>query len=519
MPALNINGQRVNVPDSFSQMSPEEQHQTVDGIAQKLKLQPKEKAVAPAGSSIDSAMETAGRLASDAVEPFTSYPETYKQMRNEGADQVSRGVDQLKSGDVMHGAANVGLGALGFTASPINAAIHNVAGRPIERATGIPAAITDTAVSLALPVPKGMPRGAGTAAKAAEKAPTIEALDAAAKAGFQHPEVASLSVKPKAIQDWSDAFKASLTDAGLDENLAPKTWAILRGADKAAPSSAVVTGNNLQSLRRTFGRAAGTPDPSEKLAASKAIEALDKLIEGGITPEMVLRGDPSLVASVWADARGNYAAARRAERLNEAVGKAELQAAGAGSGANIDNATRQQLKSILNNPKARRGYSGEELKMMHQIVKGSYTGDAARAIGNMLGGGGGIGTLAAGATGASAGAATHGPIGAAVGAMLPVVGFVAKKIANAITDKNVAKLNELVRARSPLATQMVRPMQKWDEAVTQYQTSKTPRNVAKLMLASRNLATNLKDAGIVTSAENLIASLQGPVNDSASDKK
>lgn len=101
-------------------------------------------------------------LADKALQPFTTWPETYKKMRNEAQDQMSRGVDQLShpkgAMDVAKGVANVGSGAVGFVASPVNAAIDTVAGKPIEENTGIPAAYTDFAASLALPIPKRLPR-------------------------------------------------------------------------------------------------------------------------------------------------------------------------------------------------------------------------------------------------------------------------------------------------------------------------------------------------------------------------
>jgi len=97
-----------------------------------------------------------------ALQPITSYPETYSKMNREAQDQVSRGVGQLSHPegalDVAKGAANVGLGSLGFVTSPINAAIDTVVGKPIEENTGIPAGYTDFAASLALPMPKRLPR-------------------------------------------------------------------------------------------------------------------------------------------------------------------------------------------------------------------------------------------------------------------------------------------------------------------------------------------------------------------------
>jgi hypothetical protein len=97
-----------------------------------------------------------------ALQPFTTYPETYSKMNRESRDQMSRGVEQLRhpegAMDVAKGAVNLAAGAGGFVTSPINAAIDTVAGKPIEENTGVPAAYTDFAASLALPVPKSIPR-------------------------------------------------------------------------------------------------------------------------------------------------------------------------------------------------------------------------------------------------------------------------------------------------------------------------------------------------------------------------
>ncbi len=98
----------------------------------------------------------------DAVEPFTSYPETYSKMNKEARDQMSHGVDQISGDggawDKVKGAGNVGLGALNYVTSPINAGIHSVVGRPIERVTGIPSEYTDFVASLLLPTPKKVPQ-------------------------------------------------------------------------------------------------------------------------------------------------------------------------------------------------------------------------------------------------------------------------------------------------------------------------------------------------------------------------
>lgn len=115
-------------------------------------------------------LETAGKYFEKAVQPITDYPETSSRMNKEARDQMSRGVDQIMHpGDltsregtglssVLTGAANVGLGAAGFVGSPFAAALETVVGKPIEENTGIPKEYTDFAASMALPMPKSLPR-------------------------------------------------------------------------------------------------------------------------------------------------------------------------------------------------------------------------------------------------------------------------------------------------------------------------------------------------------------------------
>jgi hypothetical protein len=97
-----------------------------------------------------------------AIEPITSYPETYGQMRREAQEQMGRGVEQISGAfekpslsegawEAAKGAANIGFGGLGFTASPISAAYRTLLGKPIEEITGVPKEYTEFAASLATP--------------------------------------------------------------------------------------------------------------------------------------------------------------------------------------------------------------------------------------------------------------------------------------------------------------------------------------------------------------------------------
>jgi len=149
------------------------------------------------------------------------------------------------------------------------------------------------------------------------------------------------------------------------------------------------------------------------------------------------------LSKVAGEARGNWSAKKRAETIQDALEKAERQAGSAHSGANTDNAIRQQIKSIRNNPKKSRGYTEEELAKMDEIIHGSTGGNVLRTGGNLLGGGGGLGA----ALTAGGGALAAGPLGAAA----PLVGYGLKQAGAASTRRQVDELLEMIRRRSPVA--------------------------------------------------------------------
>lgn len=91
------------------------------------------------------------------------------------------------------------------------------------------------------------------------------------------------------------------------------------------------------------------------------------------------------------------------------------------------------------------------------MVQGGRGRNTARYIGNLFGGGGGIGQYVTGTApvvGGSLGFGVGGPTGAGVGAALgavPVVtGAVAKSVANALARRDLRAADELLRKRSPL---------------------------------------------------------------------
>jgi hypothetical protein len=324
-------------------------------------------------------------------------------------------------------------------------------------------------------------------------APTIPELKAAAKVGYESPEVAAVNIKSQAITDFADKTSLELNNLGIDDILAPKTFGLLSRLQKA-PGGSTITGANIQTARKAFGNAAGSPDPTERLAAKTVIDKLDELLPN-LSSKDVISGDVGAAAKILEEARGNYSAAKRAESIDNKTIQAELRAAAANSGQNVANTVRQRMADILLKPKEQRGFSENELSQMEEIVRGSKSGNALRAAGNLLGGGGGLGAAVSAGIG---GLVTGGP-----GAVAPVVGFGLKQLSNRLTLKQTERLSEAIRMRAPLASSA----SKFDEAFANFHEAKTPKAYAGVVIAARNLASNLEDPSLKASISSLLRDL------------
>lgn len=361
----------------------------------------------------------------------------------------------------------------------------------------------------------GLAAGAPTArpglvaAPRTRPAPTVEALKNAATEGYQAPEVTGVELRAQSLTNLAERVRSELNASGLDENLAPKTFGIL-GKASSAPEGATVTGQNIESLRRTLGNAAGSVDATERKAAQSALTALDDFYKS-VPAGDVLAGDTGQAAATIGEARANYGAAARAEKIDRKITQAELRAASANSGQNVTNTLRARIADILIDPKQRRGYSAVELAAMERIVRGTKTSNTLRNAGNLLGGGGGLGSIVTAGVGA---AATGG-----WGAGLPVLGYALKKLGNALTNRQIDQLSEIIRSRSPLAGRVGGPVVEWSKAARAAEMQPSARTISSLTLASRNLSNNLKDAGITIAPDDLLRSLQGPVRAPAEDEQ
>ncbi len=276
-------------------------------------------------------------------------------------------------------------------------------------------------------------------------APTADALGDAASAAYKHPTVAALELNPSSMKFASSQITSGLNSKGFRELTAPQTYGLVKELEKPLGTTGRVA--DIQSVRTALGKVAGNfNNLTEQAAANKAIRGIDDYL-AKLKPFDVAAGDAKAAASILNDAKANYAAKMRTTKLDNAEYRAELNTASAHSGGNINNATRQALKSILISPSKRRGFSAEEIAQMEKVVKGTATANVMRAVGKLLSIKGFLGAHIA--AGSAATAPFTGGLSLA-GLAIPAAGQVAKLIGNRSTANAIMRLDEMTAMRSPL---------------------------------------------------------------------
>lgn len=453
---------------------------------------------------------------------WSSYvPKAISDIPTEIGNAASENIDAIKKGLLPNGQGDQGqiehlmntgkaIAAVpGLIASPLTGAARSLIGHPMadaEHAVGTvinpevaahddPAKMyetakgdTDLAMS-ALAANKGAPPISATPKpiRAIEGPSTKELFDAADK-NYSNARGYGVEIQKQPVHDLADSIFTELHSEGYRDYLAPKTYRAVDELKNTAGQNVEIA--DVEGVRRALNKAAA--DPAERDSARRAIGAIDKYVstldpnDVAVNPHFTQK-----VAEEAQNARANYAAAKRSEAIDAVEKKAERQTNSAGSGTNIDNATRQKIKEVLNNPKKLRGFSKDEVGLMEKIVQGGPVSNVARLLGKFAPSG-----VVSGALSAGAGFAAHGPMGAVA---LPAAGYAAKKFADAATLRALAQLKNHVRLRSPLGRQA--------QINAAAQSALAPQSQPLLLPGAANVAGQIQSP----LSRLYIPSLQGPV--------
>lgn len=357
------------------------------------------------------------------------------------AEEYARSV-----GAFLPSAAFGGGGALARAANVVVPAVTSETAGQLTKGTALePAARVSTALAT----------GKITAPKAAEAAiPAIEDVKAAARAGYQAPEVAAVQIKPSAVAGLAAQIENDLTRAGFrpTSKSASDTFAEVRdlrppqGVQSVSVADLDTARKALSNLSREVD-AVGKPT-AEAVAAGKAVGHIDNFLPN-LNQADLLAGDAAQANSILSAARGNWKSAKQAELAATKMENARIQAASTYGGGNINNALRQAYRPLeVNNYAKTSNWSPAAQSALQDVVEGALFRNAMRDIGRSAPTGPvNIGMhLAAGAPTAFATGGASIPVSLGVGAAT----YLAKKLGEAGTKKAAQRLTQTLLKESPL---------------------------------------------------------------------
>lgn len=287
--------------------------------------------------------------------------------------------------------------------------------------------------------------------QAAKAVPSGEELLQAGSRGFQAVNNSDAVINPSSVEMMAKDLRAGLISEGYHPTLGSQ-GGIFKTIDRLEElgGKSGVTPRDLEVIRKNLVAEKTNLDRSTAAAARKATDDFMSRYAGMGEGDLLSGSNPFPTLK---DAVGNWAAGKRSAAVTGKRDLAELNAGTAGSGANEDNALRQAMKQLArpvnntNTPVAKRlGFNDQEVASIKDVAMGTTVGNTARWLGKAAPTG-----IVSGAGAAGIGGFAAGPVGAVA---LPASGYVAKKIGDLSTKRQVAALDSLVRSRSPLAMEV-----------------------------------------------------------------
>lgn len=331
------------------------------------------------------------------------------------------------------------------------------------------------------PVPGATPPIAPKTSSAEAARVATKDLKAAATAAYKRADESGVVFRPEGVSRVLKEAEEALAEFGYDPTLHPKAARALERLAKSSDEN--VTFKGMDVIRKVAGQASKSIDPSDRAAARIVVEKIDDLMMSPRIGETLAGGGDDAAAAIK-EARGLWSRMRKTELIEEAITKAKDRAASTGSGGNENNAIRQNLRRLLDNPRTRRMFSKEEQEAIRSVVRGTTSMNAARAVGKLSPETGGLTAhLTTGQLGAGGAAAlmTGNPLIAIPAVVMPTVGFVAKRMADRGMNKSVDRLVTMVSSG-----QQIPVVKNWFDAVSKSQAgggSQTTLRTSALYLA------------------------------------
>lgn len=270
------------------------------------------------------------------------------------------------------------------------------------------------------------------AAPAAQAVPSIADLKSAANAAYDRVDNAGHIISDTSYDKMVSDLKDTLASEGIDKTLHPNALAAYNRLEEAQGQP--ITFKGLDTLRKVAGDAIGasTMNKADQRLGYTIQNHIDDFVNDLKPTDLLGATDPQQTISDLSEARGLWSRASQAQTIQNQIDKAGIKASANYSQSGMENALRQQFKSLALNDKAMSRLSPEVQDAVKAVAKGSPVGNVLRAVGKYAPHGP-VATTA----GLGLGYMLGGPMGATEGGMaslaVPMAGEMARSGATAMT--------------------------------------------------------------------------------------
>lgn len=275
------------------------------------------------------------------------------------------------------------------------------------------------------------PGGVARLSKRPPKSPSMDVLRTERDAAYRAADKAGVSYSPQQYDKMLTDLVAEVRGQNISPTRHQAAYSFITdmiGRRNGKP----MTLTELDQLRQEVRRDLITPsygNPEREADAhfgEEIISAIDDLINSNATGSQAMQA-----------ARAAHSRLRKSEIIQDALIKARRRAESTGSGGNINNAIRQNIRAILDSPKKSKAFSKQELAAMESLVKQGKIENLLRLIGKLSPSGNGL--MAALGIGGTA-------LNPAL-ASAPLAGMAAKAGADRITQGKAAQLQAMVAGK------------------------------------------------------------------------
>jgi hypothetical protein len=261
--------------------------------------------------------------------------------------------------------------------------------------------------------------------------PTADEVRQAAQSAYKAADDAGVIINPSASSRLADALKGDMADFGYSPHMQPMGRGVLDELGNIEGQN--VTMKGLETFRKVAGRLRESQNPSEQTLGNRIVGGVDNFASG-LGPNDVISGNPQAAVGALQDARSLWMRSAKASDLQDALEAAQNRAASSGTGGNIDNATRQNMRRLL---ESRDNWTPDETAALKTVVGGTPAQNALRLLGKASPEGNGLSMM------------LHlGAVLPSGGMSLPVAaaGAAAKYTADKMTRANVQRLTDAILA-------------------------------------------------------------------------